>query len=164
MQMDRRAAAGVILAAPAAAFASSGDSPKQAYFATSPASSPFGEVYTNQATALWQELAETEREIYTKIARNTKQQLTDVSARLVLPPVSSHVCARACLPVVLILSAEPNADLFLLLQIVGYIQRKDWDRARTALRLYTYETRKAMTRFTNASNDSVSSKPYAHRF
>jgi hypothetical protein len=43
-----------------------------------------------------------------------------------------------------------NADVFLLLQIVGYIQRKDWDRARTALRLYTYETRKAMTRFTNA--------------
>jgi hypothetical protein len=55
-----------------------------------------------------------------------------------------------------------NADVFLLLQIVGYIQRKDWDRARTALRLYTYETRKAMTRFTNASNDSVSSKPHAH--
>ncbi len=52
--------------------------------------------------------------------------------------------------------------MFLLLQIVGYIQRKDWDRARTALRLYTYETRKAMTRFTNASNDSVSSKPHAH--
>jgi hypothetical protein len=55
-----------------------------------------------------------------------------------------------------------NADVFILLQIVGYIQRKDWDRARTALRLYTYETRKAMTRFTNASNDSVSSKPHAH--
>ena len=95
MQMDRRAAAGVILAAPAAAFASSGDSPKQAYFATSPASSPFGEVYTNQATALWQELAETEREIYTKIARNTKQQLTDVSA----PTLSAATCLHtfACL-------------------------------------------------------------------
>lgn len=52
--------------------------------------------------------------------------------------------------------------MFLLLQIVGYIQRKDWDRARTALRLYTYETRKAMSRFTNASNDSVSSKPHDH--
>lgn len=119
MQMDRRAAAGVILAAPAAAFATGGDSPKQAYFATSPLSSPFGEVYTNQGTALWQELAETEREIYTKIARNTKKQLTD---------------------------------------IVGYIQRKDWDRARSALRLYTYETRKAMTRLTNASNDSEAKK------
>lgn len=92
--MDRRAAAGVILAAPAAAFASSGDSPKQAYFATSPASSPFGEVYTNQATALWQELAETEREIYTKIARNTKQQLTDVSAPTLLVATCVHTLAR----------------------------------------------------------------------
>ncbi len=49
-----------------------------------------------------------------------------------------------------------NADEFPHQQIVGYIQKKDWARARTALRLYTYETRKAMTRFTNASGDSVS--------
>jgi hypothetical protein len=41
-------------------------------------------------------------------------------------------------------------------QVVGYIQKKDWDRARTALRLYTYETRKSMTRLTSASGDPVS--------
>ena len=81
MQMDRRAVAGVILAAPAAAFASAGDSPKQAYFATAPASSPFGETYTNRGNGLWQELGEMEREIYTRIARATKDQLTDVSPR-----------------------------------------------------------------------------------
>ena len=76
--MDRRAAAGLIVAAPAAAFASAGDSPKQAYFATTPASSPFGEVYKNQATRLWTELGETERGIFTRIAVKTKQQLDEV--------------------------------------------------------------------------------------
>jgi len=122
MQLDRRAAVGAIIAAPAAAFASSGDSPKQSYFGTAPASSPFGEVYTNQGTRLWQELGETEREIYRKIAVKTKSELSD---------------------------------------IVGYISKKDWARARTALRLYTYETRKAMTRFTNASGDSEAKKLFS---
>lgn len=78
MQMDRRAAAGLIVAAPAAAFASSGDSPKQAYFAGSPMSSPFMEVYTNQQTRLWTELGETEKGIFTRIAVKTKQQLDEV--------------------------------------------------------------------------------------
>lgn len=78
MQMDRRAAAGLIVAAPAAAFASAGDSPKQAYFGTAPMSSPFGEVYKNQGTRLWTELGETERGIFTRIAIKTKQQLDEV--------------------------------------------------------------------------------------
>lgn len=81
MQLDRRAVAGVILAAPAAAFAVGGDSPKQAYFATSPMSSPFGETYTNQASRLWQENNETEKAIYTRIAGETKKQLSEVSAK-----------------------------------------------------------------------------------
>jgi len=119
MQMDRRAAAGLIVAAPAAAFATSGDSPKQAYFAKSPMSSPFGEVYTNQGSRLWTELGETERGIFTRIAVKTKQQLDE---------------------------------------IVGYIQKKDWDRARSALRLYTYETRQSMTRLTSASGDPEAAK------
>jgi len=117
MAMDRRAAAGLIIGAPAAAFAVGGDSPKQAYFAKSPISSPFGETYTNQATRLWTELGETERGIYTRIARETKTQLDN---------------------------------------IVGYIQKNEWDRARTAMRLYTYETRKSMTVLTSASGDPVS--------
>jgi hypothetical protein len=78
MGMERRAAAGLILAAPAAAFATGGDSPKQAYFATSPLSSPFGETYTNQETRLWQELGDTEKAIFTRIATQTKAQLTEV--------------------------------------------------------------------------------------
>ena len=102
MQLDRRAAVGVILAAPAAAFASSGDSPKQSYFGTAPASSPFGEVYTNQGTRLWQELGDTEREIYTKIARNTKSQLSDVS--------TPAQCAAACLLVFPLSSAESHVE------------------------------------------------------
>lgn len=93
MQMDRRAAAGVIIAAPAAAFASSGDSPKQAYFGTAPISAPFGEVYTNQATRLWKELGETEREIYTKIARNTKKELADVSSYTLSAATCLHTLA-----------------------------------------------------------------------
>jgi hypothetical protein len=32
------------------------------------------------------------------------------------------------------------------MQIVGFVQKKEWERARSALRLYTYETRKSMTR------------------
>jgi hypothetical protein len=90
MQMDRRAAAGLIVAAPAAAFASSGDSPKQAYFATSPMSAPFGEVYTNQGTRLWTELGETERGIFTRIAVKTKQQLDEVIA----PSCSDSRCQK----------------------------------------------------------------------
>ena len=78
MGMERRAAAGLILAAPAAAFATGGDSPKQAYFATSPLSSPFGETYTNQETRLWQELGDTEKAIFTRIATKTKAELTEV--------------------------------------------------------------------------------------
>lgn len=119
MAMDRRAAAGLIIGAPAAAFAVGGDSPKQAYFAKSPISSPFGETYTNQATRLWTELGETERGIYTRIARETKTQLDN---------------------------------------IVGYIQKNEWDRARTAMRLYTYETRKSMTVLTSASGDPEAAK------
>ena len=50
----------------------------------------------------------------------------------------------------------PCALILPFKQIVGYIQKKEWDRARTALRLYTYETRKSMTRLTSASGDPVS--------
>ena len=32
------------------------------------------------------------------------------------------------------------------MQIVGFVQKREWERARSALRLYTYETRKSMTR------------------
>jgi hypothetical protein len=42
-------------------------------------------------------------------------------------------------------------------QVVGYIGKSDWARARTALRLYTYETRKSMTRLSDAKSvDPVS--------
>jgi len=119
MAMDRRAAAALIVGAPAAAFAVGGDSPKQAYFATSPLSSPFGETYTNQATRLWVELGETEKGIYTRVARETSVKLAEV---------------------------------------VGYIQRNEWDRSRTALRGYMYETRKSMTRLTVASGDPEAAK------
>ena len=78
--MDRRAAAGLIFAAPAAAFASAGDSPKQSYFGAAPLSAPFGETYTNRGSnALWTELGDTEREIFTRIARKTKEELEAVS-------------------------------------------------------------------------------------
>ena len=40
-------------------------------------------------------------------------------------------------------------------QIVDYIAKKDWDRSRTALRLYMYETRKSMTRFNDKTGDTV---------
>merc|ERR1740117_1424721 len=118
MAMDRRAAAGLIIGAPAAAFAVGGDSPKQAYFAKSPISSPFGETYTNQATRLWKGGSD-EEIIYKRIARETKTQLDN---------------------------------------IVGYIQKNEWDRARTAMRLYTYETRKSMTVLTSASGDPEAAK------
>ena len=85
MQMDRRTVACMILAAPAAAFAVGGDSPKQAYFSTQPLSSPFGETYTNQNTRLWQELGETEKAIFTRIASKTKSELTDVSCKRLYP-------------------------------------------------------------------------------
>ena len=118
MQMDRRAVAGVILATPAAAFAVGGDSPKQAYFATQPLSSPVGETYTNQATRLWTELGETEKAIFTRIASKTKSELTNV---------------------------------------VGMVQKNEWQKARQALRLYTYETRISMTRL--STGDPVSQPP-----
>ena len=43
-------------------------------------------------------------------------------------------------------------------QIVDYIAKKDWDRSRTALRLYMYETRKSMTRFNDKTGDTVTYK------
>jgi hypothetical protein len=43
------------------------------------------------------------------------------------------------------------------MQIVGFIQKKEWERARTALRLYTYETRKSMTRL--SAKDPVPTFP-----
>ena len=79
MQMDRRAAAGIIFAAPAAAFASSGDSPKQSYFGASPMSAPFGETYTARGNdSLFVKMDETEREIFARIAKQSKEQLTNV--------------------------------------------------------------------------------------
>lgn len=79
MQMDRRAAAGIIFAAPAAAFASSGDSPKQSYFGASPMSAPFGETYTSRGNdSLFVKMDQTEREIFARIAKQSKEQLTNV--------------------------------------------------------------------------------------
>jgi len=158
MAMDRRAAAALIVGAPAAAFAVGGDSPKQAYFATSPLSSPFGETYTNQATRLWVELGETEKGIYTRVARETSVKLAEVST--------------PCCPTVVAIFCEIATRLWLHLplltstckQVVGYIQRNEWDRSRTALRGYMYETRKSMTRLTVASGDPVSFCVMHHRF
>jgi len=108
MAMDRRAAAALIVAAPAAAFAVSGDSPKQAYFSATPLSSPFGELYTNQASRLWVELGETEKGIYTRVARETSVKLAEVST-----PCSPTVVVILCEmePRFLAAPASSNLDM-----------------------------------------------------
>merc|ERR1712216_770418 len=108
---------------PAAAFASSCDSPKQSYFGASPMSAPFGETYTARGNdSLFVKMDQTEREIFARIAKQSKEQLTN---------------------------------------IMDYIAKKDWDRSRTALRLYMYETRKSMTRFNDKTGDTEAAKLYA---
>ena len=87
--MDRRealkvAAAG-FLAAPAAAFAASGDFPKQAFFGSAPISAPFGDTYGQAGPAVWEKLNPTERAIYERILGQTKNDL-DKTEKFITEP------------------------------------------------------------------------------
>ena len=158
MQMDRRAAAGIIFAAPAAAFASSGDSPKQSYFGASPLSAPFGETYTARGNdSLFVKMDETEREIFARIAKQSKEQLTNVRiAAACAHAMSARAGNLDYWPSSALCCPFQHTDLHMYMrQIVDYIAKKDWDRSRTALRLYMYETRKSMTRFNDKTGDTV---------
>ena len=82
MQMDRRAmvkgVAAAVVAAPAAAFASIGDSPKQSYFGAGAMSAPFGDVYGLTGTGIWSKMNDTERGIYERILGDSKKRLQSV--------------------------------------------------------------------------------------
>ncbi|EKX34060.1 hypothetical protein GUITHDRAFT_166304 [Guillardia theta CCMP2712] len=82
MQMDRRAmvkgVAAAVVAAPAAAFASIGDSPKQSYFGAGAMSAPFGDVYGLTGPGIWSKMNDTERGIYERILGDSKKRLQSV--------------------------------------------------------------------------------------